>query len=221
MRTDSRHHGFLYWVKWALMGVLGAYFSLSSDACPAVSPVSFPSTFLVLTMQALGLAYRPAAVDAEGAPGVSPDPPACAGSLDARPPGRPCPSFLSLPSHTTAFITCPSGAFGLTTHTSYDAGGHDSVPPCVLSDIYAAAATRTASLLFVIVLVLSLICTALLHATAAETNGAYRTMILHNCLSGFAARLAGPVMPQALRHGDSAGAEWFFLAQGGARQVQS
>ena len=161
MRTDSRQYGFLYWVKRAFLGVLGAYLLLSSCPWSVFHPVSFLYTLMVHSMQALGLASGPAAVDVNGPPATSPDHLACAGYDGAHPRVRPCFSGPALPSYmTTAFHTCPSGALGSHTHTCH-ADGPDSVPSCVPSDASIAATTRAASLLFfVIALALSLICTA-------------------------------------------------------------
>ena len=84
MRTDSRQYGFLYWVKRAFLGVLGAYLLLSSCPWSVFHPVSFLYTLMVHSMQALGLASGPAAVDVNGPPATSPDFLACAGYDGAR-----------------------------------------------------------------------------------------------------------------------------------------
>jgi hypothetical protein len=61
MRTDSRQYGFLYWVKRAFLGALAAYLLLSGCPWSIFHPVSFLLTFMVHSMQPLGLASGPAA----------------------------------------------------------------------------------------------------------------------------------------------------------------
>ena len=90
MRTDSRQYGFLYWVKRAFLGALAAYLLLSGCPWFVFHPVSFLLTFMVHSMQALGLASGPAAVDVNGPPATSPDLLACAGYDGAHPRMRTC-----------------------------------------------------------------------------------------------------------------------------------
>ena len=163
-------YGFLYGVERLLLGVLGAYFILSDDTWTVPNPVSFLLPHLVSTMQAVCLAFGPAAADTVHAPEGSRDSQVCAGATSAHPTMCSCSHSPALPFVlATALNTCPSGAIGSFTHrTSYDAGSCDSVLPCVPSDVPAATCAATHTIL--IVFALPILCIALV-SVAVQRRG--------------------------------------------------